>query len=334
MIKKISRLSLTFVVCLVFVFGISTEASAQRLQLTRTSPAMKIVGTIGLTKVKIEYSSPRVNKREVWGKLVPYGLTNFGFGGGNPGPWRAGANENTTITFTHDVKINGKPLKAGKYGLHMIVNKDSNWTVIFSKDNMAWGSYFYDEANDALRVEATPEKAPFKEWLTYGFDKFSLNSADVYLHWEKVKVAFNISTDTDKHVKKSIHAQLTSTLGFSWQPFNQAAIYYFQRGKNLDQALAWSRKSVSMNANLNNRNMLGYILLRAGKKDEAEKVFRENVTRYAKGPNGWNAYDSLAEYLGKEGKKKEAVKYYKMALKAAPQQQKSRIQKAIADLKK
>jgi tetratricopeptide (TPR) repeat protein len=312
----------------------SQNADAQNLQLPRTSPPVKTMATIGLTKVKIEYGSPRVNKREIWGKLVPYGLTKFNFGGGNPAPWRAGANENTTVYFSHDVQINGKDLKAGKYGLHMLVNENSNWEIIFSNDNMAWGSYFYDKSHDALRVEATPEKAPFREWLTYGFDNFTKDSADVFLHWENVKVSFNVKTDTEKYVEQSIKDQLTSSLGFSWQAFNQAAIYYYRQGKDLEQALAWARKSVAMNANIGNSNMLGYFLQRMGKNDEAEKVFRDNIEKFSNDPNGWNTYDSLAEHLAKTGKKKEAAKYYKMALKKAPQQQKDRIKKALADLKK
>ena len=132
---------------------------------------------IGLVKVQINYSSPDVHAPDgtdrtghIWGELVPFGLNNLGFGTSTAAPWRAGANENTTISFSEDVKINGKDLKAGKYGLHLIVEKDKPWTWIFSKNSSSWGSYFYDQNEDALRVDATPSETAFTEYLTFGFE--------------------------------------------------------------------------------------------------------------------------------------------------------------------
>ncbi|MEP6646656.1 MAG: DUF2911 domain-containing protein, partial [Saprospiraceae bacterium] len=118
---------------------------------------------IGLVTVTVDYSSPNVTgptgtdrNGKIWGQLVPYGLTDLGFGLRNPSPWRAGANENTTIAFSHDVMIEGKPLKAGKYGLFLIVQEDGPWTWIFSNNSTAWGSFFYKEKDDALRVDVQP----------------------------------------------------------------------------------------------------------------------------------------------------------------------------------
>ncbi len=297
-----------------FVFALVQQVPAQQLKLPRVSPEVKTVGTIGLTKVAVKYSSPRVRGREVWGKLVPYGLTKFGFGGGNPAPWRAGANENTIVYFGDDVKINGNPLAGGKYGLHMIVS-ESEWTVIFSKNTSSWGSYFYDEADDALRIKVTPAKAEFKEWLTYGFENFKPNSADVFLHWEKLKVTFNVEVDTDALVLQSIKDQLRGMAGFSWQAYQQAGGYCFRANKHLDQGLKWSRKSVQMNENATNRNTLGYLLMTMNKKDESIKVFRENCKKF---PKNWNVFDSLGENLVKIGQKKEGIKYYKLALEKGP----------------
>lgn len=114
----------------------------------------------GIAKVTVQYSSPDVTSPsgedrsgKIWGQLVPYGLTDLGFGNGNPAPWRAGSNENTVITFSHDVKIEGQALKAGAYGLHLIAQETGPWTWIFSHNTTQWGSYFYDENEDALRVE-------------------------------------------------------------------------------------------------------------------------------------------------------------------------------------
>jgi hypothetical protein len=145
------------------------------------------------TVVTIEYSRPGVKGRKIWGGLVPYGLAPGNADSGNkPFPWRAGANENTTIEFNRDLLIEGKPLPAGKYGIHMIPS-EKDWIIIFSKDNSAWGSFTYDPAKDALRVTVSPVRAPFQEWLVYGFDDPAGTSAIAFLHWEQLKVPFKIA---------------------------------------------------------------------------------------------------------------------------------------------
>src|SRR5579872_3752020 len=130
---------------------------------------------IGPVRVTVDYSSPAVHgpngqdrRGQIWGKLVPYGLTNLGFGNNKPNPWRAGANENTIFAVSNDVLIEGKPLHAGRYGLHMIPGQDE-WTVILSKNTNAWGSFFYEESEDALRVQVKPHKHDYQEYLTYEF---------------------------------------------------------------------------------------------------------------------------------------------------------------------
>ncbi|MCP5050438.1 MAG: DUF2911 domain-containing protein [bacterium] len=331
MFKKKS-IKLVVLGVMLIAFAMVQHVSAQNLKTPRVSPKIKLNGTIGVTQVEIIYSSPRVNNRGIWGKLVPYGLTKKAFGPGNPSPWRAGANENTTISFSTDVKIGGKELKAGKYGLHVIVNQ-SDWVFIFSRNSAHWGSFFYDESADALRVKVTPREVPFKEWLNYGFNNFTRSSGNVVLHWEKLYGTFKIETDIDTLVMKSIEDQLKTGLGSTWRGYYQASLYCFNQNKNLDQGLKWMNKSLSMNENPGNRNMYGYFLVKVGKKDEAEKVFRENVERYSNTPNaGWNVNDSLAEYLANNGKKKEAIKYYKVALEKAPAAQKKRIGDSIKKL--
>jgi hypothetical protein len=109
-----------------------------------------------------------------------------------PYPWRAGANEKTTITVSSDVLVDGKPLPAGKYSIHMIPS-ETDWIVIFNKANEGWGSYDYDEAEDALRLTVTPIEAPFEEWLRFGFDDLAGTSAVAFLQWEKLKVPFAIA---------------------------------------------------------------------------------------------------------------------------------------------
>ena len=154
------------------------------------SPGAQVSQRIGLSEVKVSYYRPGVKGREIWNSnIVPYN--------GKPTPWRAGANENTTIEFDADVTIEGKPLPAGKYGFH-IIPTDGKWTLIFSKDNAAWGSFRYAKEQDALRVEVTPAEGPMEEWLRYGFDNLSATSATAYLAWEKKKVSFKIELASAK----------------------------------------------------------------------------------------------------------------------------------------
>ena len=133
-----------------------------------------VIQAIGPVRVTIDYSSPRVvrgpndRRGKIWGELVPWGLSDLGLNGCSSCPWRGGANENTTFTVTHDVKVQGQPLPAGTYGLHFIPGKE-DWTVIFSKDASSWGSYWYDAKQDALRVQVKPVRNEYREWLTYEF---------------------------------------------------------------------------------------------------------------------------------------------------------------------
>jgi hypothetical protein len=144
------------------------------------------------TDIIFDFSRPGVKGRKIWGDLVPYGMyPGVKYSDNKPYPWRAGANENTTITTNKDFTVEGKKLSAGKYGIHMIPS-ESDWIVIFSKKNSDWGSYSYDEKEDALRVTVTPVKAPHEEWLTFGFDDLAGTSATAFLHWEKLKVPFKI----------------------------------------------------------------------------------------------------------------------------------------------
>jgi hypothetical protein len=145
------------------------------------------------TDITIEYSRPAVKGREIWGALVPFGMApGSKYSKDQPFPWRAGANENTTIEFKKDVLVEGAPLPAGKYGIHMIPGPKV-WTIIFSKNNSAWGSFSYKQEEDALRVTVMPVPANFHEWLTYGFDDLAPKSAMAFLLWEKLKVPFKIS---------------------------------------------------------------------------------------------------------------------------------------------
>jgi len=189
------RLSIFMSVALIFVFlaVAPSDALAQGNQV-RASLKASVMQRLGVdTDITIEYSRPGVKGRTIWGELVPYGLAPGNrYSKDQPYPWRAGANENTTIEFTKDVLIEGNKLPAGKYGIHMIPS-EKDWVVIFSKNSSGWGSYAYNQEEDALRVTVAPVKAPHQEWLMYGFEDLAGNSATAYLHWEELKVPFKIS---------------------------------------------------------------------------------------------------------------------------------------------
>ncbi len=180
-----------FLFACLFISQTITMAQNDKVRASLRASATQRIGVD--TDITIDYSRPGVKGRNVWGDLVPFGMAPGNeYSKGKPYPWRAGANENTTIEFSTDVFIEGKKLAAGKYGLHMIPSEE-DWIVIFSKRNSDWGSYSYDPAEDALRVTVTPEKAPYQEWLLFNFDDLSATSATAYLHWYKLKVPFKIS---------------------------------------------------------------------------------------------------------------------------------------------
>src|SRR4051794_27555648 len=158
-------------------------ALAQQLDLPRPSPNASVTQTVGITDITIKYSRPGVKGREIWGKLVPYDKV-----------WRTGANENTTITFSTPVKIEGHELPAGRYGLFTIPTAD-RWTVIFSKDSNDLGAFNYKQEDDALRIEAGPQPAAFRERMAFGFDDVTDTSTKVILSWEKLQVTFTIEVD-------------------------------------------------------------------------------------------------------------------------------------------
>ena len=181
-----------FNILLFSLLMLSTQVFAQN-KGPRKSLQASVGQTIGAdTKITINYSRPGVKGRTVWGEIVPMGMYPARSDDGKPYPWRGGADENTTFETSKDITIDGKDLPAGKYGLHFIAG-EKEWIVIFSKTNDSWGSYSYDEANDALRITVKPVEAPHQEWLTYGFDDLAGTSATAYLHWEKKKIPFIVA---------------------------------------------------------------------------------------------------------------------------------------------
>src|SRR5688572_7827101 len=177
---------------------VSAPSNSQGITTPRTpSPGAVVTQTIGISTVTVNYSRPAVKGREVWGNLVPYGWNAQGFGSGAEAPWRAGANENTTIKFSHDAKVEGQTVPAGTYGLFYVINKDNTGEVILSKDSRSWGSFWYNAKQDQLKAKIQLREIPNTELLTYDFINTTKTSADMVLNWEKKQLPVKIEFAVD-----------------------------------------------------------------------------------------------------------------------------------------
>jgi len=212
----------------------------------------EITQWIGPVKVSIDYHGPRVHNPDnndrtghIWGELVHYGFVDEGFGPTKGAPWRAGANESTTISFSHDLKVDGKDLKAGTYALFLDVEKAGPWNWVFSH-HLGWGSFQYDPQDEALRVPVTPEDAPFTEFLTYGFDDRRPDSAVAYLQWEKKRIPLKIEVpNVNALYVAKMRQDLESWAGFNYQDWQTAAQFCAGHKINLDEALQWADKAIN-----------------------------------------------------------------------------------------
>ncbi|MBO0720176.1 MAG: DUF2911 domain-containing protein [Blastocatellia bacterium] len=169
-----------------FLAGKPVEGRMGLSMATRPSPRGEVGEQLGALQVSITYGRPQVNKREIWGKLVPYNRL-----------WRTGANEATYITFSSDVLVEGQKLAAGSYALFTIPT-ETEWTVIFNKVPGLWGHFYYNPEFDALRIKVKPQTAEHQEWLTYSFDLLSPSAANVVIHWDKIKTAFKVEAEQVK----------------------------------------------------------------------------------------------------------------------------------------
>jgi len=333
------------------------SAAQARMRAPDASPRAQVSQTVGITQVSVDYSRPGVKGRDVFHdpNVVPVG-------GGQL--WRAGANENTVVSFEHDVTIEGKPLPAGSYGLHMAVAPSGPWTAIFSKNTGAWGSYTYDQSEDALRVQVTPTEGPAVEWLQYSFEDLDRDGATLVLAWDTKRVPLHIGVDTTSNMVTYLNDEYTRGYGFWIAPqLTQAAQWCDNNDVNREQALVWATRGAtgapSFNslwvkssledalgkhdaakaslaqaqgfANETQMNQVGYQLLGAGKLDKAIQIFAANLE---KNPQSWNAHDSLAEALAAAGETERAIELYTKAKDMAPDDQnKQRIEQALETLR-
>ncbi|MGA2812991.1 MAG: DUF2911 domain-containing protein [Candidatus Acidiferrum sp.] len=339
-----------FLLCIFLTAG-SRVARGQSLvlDLPLQSQRAEISQAIGITNVTISYHRPLAKDRKVWGGLVPYGKV-----------WRAGANENTIITFSDPVSIEGHPLDKGSYGLHMIPNVDE-WTIIFSKNSTSWGAFTYDQAEDALRVTVRPKAADVHNALTYEFDQLQPDSAVVVLEWEKIAVPFKVSVDVHSLVEASLKKQLRNLSQYTWMSWDDAANYFLTEKINYDEALKYADKSIENEDRFENQLTKSKILtalnrpeeaavalrkalelasplqihvyargLQAEKRnEEAFAIFRDNAKKH---PDQWFVHAGLARVYSAQGKFDDAVKEMKLAYAGTPDNQKSYVDGLVKQL--
>ena len=210
---------------LALTVALNADLQAQGLKMPQASSSQTLIQNFGLGKITLNYSRPNVKGRKIFGGLEPYGTV-----------WRTGANSATMISFTEPVKINGKELPAGDYGLFTIPGKDE-WTVIFNKGAKQWGAYEYKEAEDVLRVKVKPIKLKDKvETFTMQFANVYPTTAQLQLMWEDAAVNVDFSTEVDATVMASIDEAMKGEK----KPYFAAAQYYYSNGKDLNKALEWA----------------------------------------------------------------------------------------------
>jgi DUF2911 family protein len=328
-------------VLLAGMLSLVSPASSQSLliDIPRDSQHAAVSQRVGITDITINYHRPLVKGRQIWGKVVPYNEV-----------WRAGANENTTITFTDPVSIEGQPLPAGVYGLHMIPG-EHEWTVIFSRIHTDWGSFTYDPAHDALRVKVKPQPAEMREALSYDLDVVTPDSTVATMRWEKLSVSFRIDVNVHDLMRASLPLQLHGGAQYGWNAWDDAANYLLSQKYALEDALKYADSSVGVEKRYDNLLTKSQVLDALGRKDEATTVKKQALAAatgrqlyyYAvslrsqgkrdeaydffrqaaqRDTQDWLVHDGLARIYSAHGDFESALKEMKICLAGAPESQK------------
>ena len=301
---------------------LSTAVLAQlpvSLTLPQASPKETRSITIGFTTMSFEYNSVGIKGREIWGGLVPYGEV-----------WRTGANKNTLFTVTDDVLINGQKLKAGSYGMHTIPGEEE-WVIIFSNFSEAWGSYFYDENEDALRIKVNPEKMDSKyEWMKFSFSDYTNTSVDISLKWAHLKVPFKVEIPMETTFAH-IENQFRTLPAFSWQGWVQGATYPQNNDYKLDVALQWAARALQIDRSVQTLGLHAKLLVL---NDQKEKGLEQAAEMRKEWSSDWRAHYSAAEVYEEAEELKKAEEAYKKAKElASDDRTKQVLQRRIDSLK-
>lgn len=255
------------------------------LKLPQASPGARVMQTVGMTDITIDYSSPAVKGRKIWGTLVPMDKV-----------WRAGANKATNITFSQAVTVGDKELAAGTYGFFAIPGA-AQWTLILNKTADQWGAYEYKADGDVVRVTVKPTAIPNRERLAYAVTNFTNDAATIDLEWEKVRVSLPIKLKTTEQATASIKTMIDS----AWQPMNQAVRFAMEQ-KDYTNALAYSDKSIALGEHWVNLWTRAQVYAAMGKFKDATAAAEKAQTLGAKTPDEFPADEvkkALAEWKTK-----------------------------------
>jgi hypothetical protein len=333
-------LALSLLACALSVAAQQNPNQAQSLVIDLPEASQRGVAgqRIAMTDVTIVYHRPLTFGRKVFGGIVPYGQV-----------WRAGANQNTTIEFSTDVTVDGHALPKGVYGLHMIPT-EGDWTVIFSKTSTDWGSFFYKESEDALRITVKPAVAEMRDALSYEFEDLKQSSARITLRWERVAVSFPVAANLVETTVASLRSQLRTLNAFNWQAFVDAATWCLENKTNYEDALRWTDRSIQFEERFDNLltksevlkamargeeaktfyakamdkgsvlqiHGYGRRLQIQGKPQEAFEIFRTNAK---KNPDVWIVHGGLARVYSSEKNFDAAAAEMRKAIAGAPNPQ-------------
>ena len=342
-------------IVLLIALVMSLVVRGQQVKTSRESKLASVSEQVGITDVTIHYSRPGVGGREgkIWGELVPYGFVDYHYGTSKAAPWRAGANENTIIEFSTDVTIEDQPLAAGKYGFFIAMGAEKA-TLVFSKDNNAWGSFYYNAAHDVLRVVVPVSKSPESvERLTYAFSAETDSSAVVTLEWEKVRIPFTVVVDLKKTQVDAYRYAFNSGEFYEyWQNMQQAADFCLTNDVNIEEGLDWADRSINTyfgEANFRTLSTYAGLLDRVGRQHEADSVMKVAWPKgntqdiyyysykllkmkkykqaleackinYEKSPRDWATNFGLCKTYALMGDKTTALKYADASIQLAPNQ--------------
>lgn len=228
MLNKLKNISAA-----VAIAALTTNTMTAQLKVPAPSPVQTIKQAFALSEISIEYSRPSARNRAIFGDVVPFGTT-----------WRTGANAATKITFGEDVKVEGNAVPAGTYALYTVPNKDS-WEIMLYKDLTLGGNVAnYKKENEQVRFTVKPKTLTDKyETFTINVADMTASAASIELNWEKTRVAFKVTADIDAKIMKNIESNVINDS----RPYFQAANYYYETDKDLNQALTWVNKAIEQN---------------------------------------------------------------------------------------
>jgi hypothetical protein len=324
-------------------------AQSVLLDLPDVSQHARVMQRIGITNITIDFHRPLARGRKIFGGVQPYGAV-----------WRAGANFNTIFEVTDSVSIEGRPLPKGAYGVHFIPGETS-WVLILSKNSTSWGSFTYDEAEDALRVTVKPRTIDHQEALSYDFDSLTPTSAVVTMRWEKVAVPFTIRVNTAQVVARSFRNQLRGLVQREWQGWNEAANYLLENNLDANEALKYTDQSISVEDRFENEivkaRALGALgraseaattqkkaldmgtqqqghsfarnLQALGYQNQALEIFRVNI---AKDTSSWIARSEISRLAVAKGDFDGAIREMKLAARLAPAALRSQVEAFVRAL--